>query len=240
LAASIAEFQQYLKAKVAVHIETEHKNLYPFITISREAGAGGHLLAQAILKRMEKESLPVYQGWHMLDQEICEAVLADPKMKTSLEPLLSERFNSELNDYLSQIIGGTSPQVAVYTKIFRLIMSLASVGKVVVVGRAGSFVTRLLPLGIHVRLVAEKEQRIQYMMRERDLPRDKAETTVAQLDQDRQRLVKTFFNRNAADPLEYDAVINTSRVPLESAVDALIALVKQRFEKAPAVLASKA
>jgi len=62
----------------------------PFITISRETGAGGHSLAAALLKLMAKHGTKSLSGWHVLDQEICEKVAAEPGLKVSLHRLLSE------------------------------------------------------------------------------------------------------------------------------------------------------
>ena len=77
------------KEKIAKRTDLT-KGLYPFVTISRQTGAGGNRLAKAIVKEMEQlPNDPLFQGWQILDREICERLVADPELKVSMESLLS-------------------------------------------------------------------------------------------------------------------------------------------------------
>ncbi len=201
----------------------------PFITISRQTGAGGHSLAEALLDRMRESHSSLFEGWQILDQKLCEKVLDDPQMKVSLESLLTEKFVKDMEDYLSQIFAGRSPQIAVFHKIAGIVRTFASIGKVIIVGRAGSLLTRDLPLGVHARIVASKESRVATMMRQFHLSKAEAEAQVREQDRSRANLVKTYFNgKDIDDPLLYDMVWNGDSVPIPAIASFLLQLVEQK------------
>ncbi len=209
------------------------QGVFPFITISRQAGAGGHTLAAAILKELDKKKDQdrLYRGWQILDQELCGKMMDDPQLKYPMQWLLTERFEREFVDYLSQIVAGTSPQIAVYHKIAKTIRTFVTLGKVIVVGRAGSFLTKDLPMGVHARLVASKSFRVQNMMRLFNLREGEAENAVQEQDASRALLVKTCFSKaDIGDPLNYDMVWNTERVPIPAIASILVNLVGEKAE----------
>lgn len=201
---------------------------HPFVTISRQAGAGGHSLAEALLARMGKEPDPLFRGWQVFDQELCRKVLEDPGLKVSMRSLLTEEYRTQVEDLLAGVIVGESPQGTVIKRTFETLRVLAAFGKVILVGRAGSCVTAGLPLGVHVRLVAPEPMRVRRMSDLLHQGPEDARKTVHKQDLDRARLVKDYFSREIDDPLLYDVVWNAGRVPMETAASCIIALVRQR------------
>ena len=73
----------------------------------------------------------------MLDREICRRILEDPRMKISRTRFLQESFMTGMEDYLTEVIAGITPQIAVFHKVAEIILSCARVGKVIVVGGPG-------------------------------------------------------------------------------------------------------
>lgn len=202
---------------------------YPFVTISRQAGAGGHSLAEALLTRMEKEPDPLFKGWQMFDQELCKRISEDPKLKVSMQSLLTEEYRTQVEDLLAGMVVGESSQEAVIKKTFETVRALATFGKVILVGRAGSCVTAGLPLGVHVRLAAPEPGRIRRMSERLHLsPEDAVRKMVRKQDQDRARLIKDYFSKDIDDPLLYDAIWNTGNVPMEIIASCIITIIQQR------------
>lgn len=187
------------------------KGRYPFITISRQTGAGGHRLANELITQMQKEGEPLFRGWQVFDQEIWKKVLEDPKMKVSVKALMTEEYLSQLEDILFNLFERQTPQDVVIHRIFQLLRTLASYGKVILVGRAGACVTRSLPSGIHVRLVASEPNRANRMVRLLHVDEKEARRVMEECDRSRARLVRDYFKRDIADPLLYDVVWNTTR-----------------------------
>ncbi len=225
MTASLANLQDYIRTVATLRENRpEKKREMPFITISRQAGAGGHTLAEEVIKEMAKHpNEPLFSGWQILDQELCSKALEDADLRVSLETLLTENFRSEMEDYLSQIISGSSPQMAVFHKTARIVRTFAGLGKVIIVGRAGSLLTRDLQTGIHVRLVASKESRVKRMMEEFNLSWEEARRQVKEQDLSRALLVRTYFNgKDIDDPALYDIVWNTDHVPFSSIASCLV------------------
>lgn len=206
---------------------------WPFITLSRQAGAGGRELAQELLRRMGARRDPLFSDWQVFDSALCQKVAEDPKLRVSLQSLLSEDFRGSVADYLAQLIAGESPQIAVHKRIFETVRSLAAVGKAVIIGRAGSCLTRSWPLGVHVRLTAPKAARVHRMARRFNVPSEEAERWVDEQDRSRARLVRTYFHRDIEDPTLYDAVFNSESLGMPAVAEAILALVAERARSAP-------
>jgi cytidylate kinase len=200
----------------------------PFVTISRQAGAGGLTLAEAIQKEMDRDADPLLRGWNILDKDLCEEVAADRKLSVSMDALMKETFRTEFEDYVMQFVTDESPQAAVTAKVFKTLRAAAAAGKVIIVGRAANCVTRRLPLGVHVRLVASKTWRQGHLMKLLKIGRTDGERHMEALDASRRRLVDQYFHRDIDDPLLYDATWNVETVPCETLARLTVELVRRK------------
>lgn len=201
----------------------------PFITISREAGAGGHALASSLMRQMaEHPDLELFKDWQMFDQEIYKQLSSNPRIKVSLDSLLAKEYRSVLEDMVLSLVSNATPQSEVLAEMFRLIRTLATWGRVILVGRASSFLTRELPLGVHVRLVAPRELRVKRMAAFLNVPEPKAAAMIDEQDEARRKLVKTYFTRDIRDPLSYDVVFNTDAVSIGTVASTILRLVDYR------------
>jgi cytidylate kinase len=202
---------------------------FPFITISRQAGAGAHLLSYVILTEFLKHTdSELLQGWHVFDRTLCEVVAKDPRLQDSMETLVSEKYHSEFRDFIDSLFNDQSTQYMTYKTTFKIVRMLALIGKVIVVGRCSSLVTADLSQAVHIRLVAPERQRIVWMMKRFKLNKEDARQAVIKQDADRRKLVKLFFQRDIEDPLLYDIVWNTGRIEMDQITHAVLDLVQQR------------
>lgn len=206
----------------------QEKGMNPFVTISREAGAGGHSIAEAILSELDKRTGPLFQGWHVIDHEICELLSREPGLQVSYHKLITHEYHSQIQDMLDQLVVGDSPQDKVVKKIFMVFRSLASAGKVILVGRGGCALTRNLPLGVHLRLVAPLDDRIRATMTSLGSNEKKTRELIQEQDKGRKVLFRNFFNCDVSDPLLYDEVWNTSKVPAEVIARSVVDLIEAR------------
>jgi len=205
------------------------KAMLSFVTISRQAGAGGHTLAQTLIRRMAQETDPLFQSWQICDQQLCEMLLQDGHLNVSLQSLLAEEYRSQIQELVGELFSKQPSQYLIMREMFETIRSLAAIGKVIIVGRGGSQVTKKLETGVHVRLAAPETVRVQRMMRLLGQSEAEARAAVYKQDQDRARLLKSFFQLDINDPLLYDAVWNTSTVPFEVIAEAIVSLIKHRI-----------
>src|ERR1035437_9300119 len=114
----------------------------PFVTISRQTGAGGRFLSDALVAEFKKrKNEPLFQGWHVFDRELIEAIAEDPLLNQEVNGLLTERYHSELREFVDSLFSGAPEQYKFYKQIYRVAYALAAIGKVILLGRGGGFVT---------------------------------------------------------------------------------------------------
>lgn len=206
--------------------------LYPFITISRQAGAGGHSLAGALIQAMQERGGEIFFGWQVVDRELYDLLLKDPKMKLTLDSFIKERYGSPLEDYLTGAMAGMTPAARVHYKTFEILCKLASLGKVILLGRGGAYVTRSYQQGVRVHLVASKKSRIRRFAKEMGISPEEALQRLEELDRQRALLYRRCFSRDINDPLLFDAVWNTDSVSFEDMAAALIELAERKHRRA--------
>jgi len=202
---------------------------YPFVTISRQAGAGGHSLAEEILRQCEAlRYSDLFRGWQIFDQELCEELARDSDVQVSMQDLLAEEYHTEIEEFMNDVFHARTPQYRLYRKMTQLQRTLAALGKVILVGRGASLATRDMRQGIRVRLIASKEVRVGRMMKLLHLSEEEAWTLVERHDTNRAHFVKDVFGREVNDPELYDAVWNTDSVPLSEIAAVVMEMVKSR------------
>jgi cytidylate kinase len=228
----VDDIKHFLSGMSASETTVTHsaRTQWPFVTISRQAGAGGHRLADTLINCMEREQdSELFQGWQICDQHLCETLAQDPNLQVSMQSLLTEEYRSQIQSFILSLLGSQADQNLVMRKMFEMIRSLAKVGKVIIVGRGGSQVTKGLELGVHIRLVAPQRLRIQRMGQLLGQNEGEAKQIMQKRDNDRARLLKSFFFADIDDPLLYDCVWNSGTAPFEVIATALIDLLKQRM-----------
>jgi cytidylate kinase len=204
----------------------------PFVTISRETGAGGHTLGRAILRRMDRyPDEDLLHGWEMFDQTLCALVAQDPELDASFESLVAEEYRSEIQQTIYELFRGQSQQYATYKRIFEVVRILAAIGKAIIVGRGGCCVTRGRLRGLHLRLVAPEPIRVKRMMDARQMDLEAARQMIRKQDHDRSRMMRDFFNRDIDDPLLYDAIINTAEIEIEELAGIVIQMIRDRARR---------
>ena len=201
----------------------------PFVTISRQAGAGGHALADILLEVFAaQEDSDLFGGWRVFDRRLCEIVAEHPTYKNSMPSLLNEEYRHKAHDFFHQIFHSTVDQDVLMAEVFRVVRTVAEVGKSVIVGRAGSEVTRGQAPGVSVRLIAPEDVRIQGVMDFYGLDEKTARAEATKLDLARARLLKTHFKADIDDPLLYDAVWNTGDVSVDVIAECIVQMLRHR------------
>ena len=206
------------------------KPAVPFITISREPGAGAWTLAERLVDALNRDD-PGEQQWTRWDRELVEKVAADFQISDRLVESLEKSHHSWLGDFLASLAFNEGPDLADEQRIFRKVAStvraLAQTGRVILVGRGGVFLTRQMPGGIHIRLVAPLEQRITNMAELLNVTRDQAEKTVREMTRLRDAFYRRYWPQEPLSPYLFTATLNTAALPPETAVRVIVEMVKQ-------------
>jgi cytidylate kinase len=194
------------------------------IALSREVGARGTTIAQAVGERL---------GWPVYDHELLEQIAREQNLRVSLLESVDERRSSWIEDCVegfSNIPAVTSNAYVRY--LTETVFSLAAHGECVIVGRGAA---QLLPAAstVRVRVVAPIEQRIAWMVRERHLAHHEAARQVAAVETERARFVRDHFQKNPTDLHQYDLIVNSGRFSVEACADLVIDALKKLSRNAP-------
>lgn len=92
----------------------------------------------------------------------------------------------------------------------------------VILGRNGAVILAGRPNTVHVLLTGDREDRIARAASEAGITTDQAARRQEREDQVRSEMSKTLYGWDPRLPDRYDLVINTSRIPLDAAADAIV------------------
>ena len=187
------------------------------VTISRQAGGGGLIVAEKLAAYLQQHSPPAGTTWTVFDRDLMARVLADHDLPQILEKFLPENRVSQIEDALADIFQVRPTAHTVVQQTAETLLKLAELGSVILVGRGGNIVTAKLPHVLHVRLVAPLEDRIERIARDDHKSLAEARRFCLEEEQARTRYLKTYFNADINDPLQYHLILNTSRVGYENA-----------------------
>jgi len=193
------------------------------VTISRQAGSGGHDLAARLSELLQTQEPQPSWPWTVFDRDLVEKALEDHNLPKRLARFLPEDHVSEITDTMDELFGLHPPSWVLIRQTSETILRLAKVGHVILIGRGANVVTSRFPEVFHVRLVGSLAQRVKRLQIRNHLSRDAALKLAEREDLARQRYLKQFFSKSIDDPLLYHLVINTDVLSIEDAAK-LIAL----------------
>jgi hypothetical protein len=182
------------------------------VTISREAGAGGHLVAEKLSEYLQAHSPKHSCPWTVFDRNLVEKVLEDHHLPARLAQFMPEDRISEITDTMDELFGLHPPSWTLVRKTADTILRLAELGHVILIGRGANIITSKLEYVFHVRLVGSLEKRVKYIQELNHWTRKEALEFVHREDRGRQRFVKKYFGADISNPLLYHLVINTDWV----------------------------
>ncbi|MBV8274990.1 MAG: cytidylate kinase-like family protein [Verrucomicrobia bacterium] len=195
----------------------------PAITISRQTGAGALTVANLIAQQLNVH----YQGdppcpWTVFDRNLAERILEDHQLSTSMERFIPEDAKLPLTDALESALGLHPSFWLLRQHTVETIRRLAIQGNVILVGRGASAITAELRHVVHVRLVAPLADRVRNFADYHQVAPEKAARLVRETDERRRRYVRTYFDTDTDDPINYDLTINTARSGFEQAAGMII------------------
>ncbi len=111
--------------------------------------------------------------------------------------------------------------------IARVISSIGQRGNAVIKGRGSQCILKDLPSALHVRFVADLEDRVARTMEHRGIGRAAAEGLIADLDKRGAAYVQGYFGCDLEDPAHYHLVLNSSKIPLDKCLALLTRVAKE-------------
>lgn len=185
----------------------------PFITISRQAGAGGRTLARRLAAQLDALD-PAEHPWTVWDRQLVERVATEHDISQALvESLEGHRrhwWDALFANWSDREHGAYLDDHQIYRRVAATIHSLANAGRAIIVGRGGVFATADLPQGIHLRLVAPLESRVAHMAEELNVAPEAAAVEVRRRDHEREAFHRRYFAGKAILPEAFTLTLNSA------------------------------
>ncbi|MGN6369912.1 MAG: AAA family ATPase [Phycisphaerae bacterium] len=218
----------------------------PFITISRQAGAGGRTLARGLVERLNRlahtsveDSAVEPSPWQGFDRELVERIAQDHHLSTELIESLEYSSQSWLQELLTGFSLSDSAgagEVSIVRRMAQTIRALAQAGNVVLVGYGGVFITRDMPCGIHVRVVAPLELRVEWLVKTRGIDAKHARREIEILDAQRDAFFRRYWPKHPLTPELFHLGLNSGLMNEEQMVDCVLPLVKPLLVQQPVAI----
>ena len=192
--------------------EKSEAKILPVITLSREPGSGGKFVAKAVAERL---------GLELFHQEIINAMAENADTTARIIRTLDERSLSMIEDWVSAAISERHLWPDDFSRVLmRVIGAIGRHGKAVIVGRGANFI--LPPENrFRVRIIAPLEMRVNHVAETYGVTKKEAQRRVLRTESDRQAFVRKYFYSDISDPANYDMILNTGTLSVESAAAAI-------------------
>ncbi len=181
----------------------------PFVTISRESGAGATAVANALAGQLRASG---GQPWAVYSANLIDEMLLSAGLPHRLAQFLPEDRVPEITAAIGEIVGLHPNLRNLIDRTNELIRRLARDGHAVFVGRGACFVTEGIPNGMHVRLVAPASVRAARTAVWLGVPQAEAAAHNAHRDAARARYVRSNFNADVNNAAGYHLVINSGAI----------------------------
>jgi cytidylate kinase len=198
------------------------KQIYPALTLSREAGAGALTVAKLVASEMEPRRKNGDCPWAIFDRNLVEKVLEDHDLPKRIKQFMPEDAMPEIRSALEEFLGLHPGRWTLFEHTADTIIRLASAGNCILIGRGANIITRHLKNVFHVRLIAPFEQRVKHCGEFYNLPPGEAALFVEHADAARRRYIHQHFQAKIDDPLQYHLTINTGCVSFEDAARMIV------------------
>lgn len=198
-----------LKPNAQALVPGDTKLRWRTVTISRQAGSGGHRIAEELAQLLHLHSPEGSASWVVLDRELIEKVLELHHLPAYLSRFMPEDRVPAIQDAIQELGGLHPPTWTLVEKTSDTLMRLAELGHVILIGRGGNVVTSKLDHVFHVRLIGSPEARAEFVQADRKVTKKAALELIQHEDEGRRRYLKTYFHKDIDDARLYHLVINT-------------------------------
>jgi CMP/dCMP kinase len=220
---SLERFNRYLLFQAALPNKACQPQ-QPSITISRESGAGATTVAHLVAEQLNTIIKPAATeaAWTVFDKNLAKEVLVEHRLSPDLEKFMIEDARLPVESIVEELLGLHPNSWWLAQQTTKTILRLASMGRVVMVGRGAEVITQLLPYVFHVRLVAPLSKRISQAAEFYELSPNEAAMKVADEDHARSRYLRRYFDADCNNPLLYHLVVNTAKTGFDGAAETIV------------------
>ncbi|MFM8232098.1 MAG: AAA family ATPase, partial [Chthoniobacterales bacterium] len=168
----------------------------PFVTISRQAGAGAETVARLLAEKLNAQGPKDAQPWTVFDKNLIGKVLEDQNMPQEIARHVHEDKDTTLKALVGELLGMHPSMWTIFHHTSDTILKLARIGRCIIVGRGGNIITGKLKGGLHVRLVAPESVRLAHLKSHLKIDDKAAEKYLHDEDAGRLRYLKSNVEKD--------------------------------------------
>jgi len=210
------------------------KNQKFVIAINREVGSGGHVIGEELAKKL---------GVKFYDKAIVKELTKKFNLSVDeLEEVRSSKFNwwnslveSYMNRYRIEERFDVENTVATTDNVFKVesdfLRQLAEDESCVIAGRSGFYIFRDNPNALKIFITCDMPQRIERMMKVRNLTEEEAVKAIDKFDKGREAYTKKFSGKSRYDARNYDLVINVTHMSVQQTVNLILDYIEKSSPK---------
>ena len=208
-----------------------NKNQKFVISINRELGSGGRTVGEKLAARLgvpfyDKALIKALEDKYNLSVEEIEALKGrSHSWWADFKRVIGLGYSLQNNpDYKTSVIN--EPDLLTTDEVYKaeleILHGIADTESCVIAGRSGFYVFRNTPNHLNILIQASLEQRIQRLVRKRNLTREEAEKTIHQVDKMRENYVLKYTGCSRYDAHNYDLVFSMDGKTEEEIVDLIM------------------
>ncbi len=189
------------------------------LTISREPGSGGRLIATGIAKELDMD---------LFHQEVIHEMAKSAQVSSRMLESLDERGLNMLEDWLASIVHKRHLWPDEYLQhLLKVIGTIGKHGQAVIVGRGANFI---LPREktFRLRVIASQDFRAEKVAAAYEMSVKEAKHRILKTESDRSAFIRKYFHEDISDPLNYDLVINTTEFSLDESIETVCEILRRK------------
>ena len=165
--------------------------------------------------------------WKFINKEVLE----DSANKLKLEPArIKYVFESRKMTHADEVLSAFSNRYYKSDKVVRkaiteVLQHYSINGNVILVGRAGVATTNTLPGGLHLRLTAPYEWRVNALKKRKAFANTDVEKFIKEHDAKKRKLIKDFCGKSIND-IQFDLSINCAAFTRQQLIEIIMSAMK--------------
>jgi len=205
----------------------------PVITISRDNGCSGKLVAARVAELLNKngENKKSKVEWKCINKEIIEESAKELNLNPSK---IKQFFNAEQKTIIDEMLltfleSDFKNDIKIKKTIAEVVLSFAYQGHNIIIGRGGVSLSQHFTNAIHVKLFASREWRAQKVKAKYHITTEEARKQIIEIDKQRQAMIDFFFKKKADNSI-YDLIINSERYSVDEIAEIIVNTMKLKKE----------
>lgn len=202
---------------VPPRLKREH---HPDITISRDPGSGGKLIAQKVAKKL---------GWKFFDKSLMIKLANELGIPAREFTNVDEHTRGWMADTIQSLLNPNYVSDVKYiVNMKKILIHAAEDTQIVVLGRGAD---RILDpkMCLRVRITASFSTRVKNTVAHEGKSKEDAARWVEHVESKRANFIRQYFGINPYNSWYYDLVINTDNLSLDQAADIIIQAYTSKF-----------